>query len=382
MSEKFDVAVVGACVFGAWTAHFLQRAGQRVLLLDEYGPAHNRASSGGESRIIRMAYGPDEIYTQWSKRSLPHWEELNARSGARIFHRTGVLWLARENDSNALATLGVFQKNGVAHERFNEDELRRRYPQIAIDPGIFAIFEPGSGSLMARRAVENVVLEAVKLGAEYRNERVETPAGKGRLGEIRTSSGATFSAGQFVFACGPWLPYFFPTLLGEKIFPTRQEVFFFGLPPGDTRFSPPQLPTFIDAASEFYGMPNLENRGIKVGADQHGGRIHPDTMERMPSAESAAKAREYVGRRFPALKNAPLTEARVCQYENTSSGDFLIDRHPDFENVWIAGGGSGHGFKHGPALGEYVSERVLKGGDVETRFSLATKSTVQKRAVH
>lgn len=91
--------------------------------------------------------------------------------------------------------------------------------------------------------------------------------------------------------------------------------------------------------------------------------------------------REFVGRRFPTLKNAPLLEARVCQYENTSNGDFLIDRHPDFDNVWLVGGGSGHGFKHGPALGEYVAARVTEGGPVEPRFTLATKDTVQKRSV-
>jgi monomeric sarcosine oxidase len=384
MSNNFDVAVIGAGVFGAWTAHFLQRAGQRVLLLDAYGPANNRASSGGESRIIRMAYGPDDIYTQWSMRSLPEWEALDARSGAHIFHRTGVLWIARENDpaAEAPATLAAYRKHGVAHESLSEADLRRRYPQFAIEPGMIGYLETRSGTIMARRAVEAIVREAVQQGVEYRNERVEAPAGNGRLPAIGTGSGAEYSAGQYVFACGTWLPYIFPDLLGEKIFPTRQEVFFFGVPPGDARFSPPQFPTFIDRVGEYYGMGNLESRGVKVGGDFHGGRINPDTMERMPTPETLAIVRAYVARRFPLLKDAPVTEARVCQYENTSSGDFLIDRHPGFENVWIAGGGSGHGFKHGPALGEYVAERVTKGSAVEKRFSLATKSTVQNRAVH
>lgn len=382
MSNNFDVAVIGAGVFGAWTAHYLQRAGQRVLLLDAYGPANNRASSGGESRIIRMAYGPDEIYTQWSMRSLPQWEALDARTGARIFHRTGVLWIARENEPTAPATLAAYQKYGVAYERMSEDDLRRRYPQFGIEEGMIGFLETKSGTLMARRAVENVVREIVQNGAEYRNESAEAPTGNGRLATIRTSCGAEYSAGQFVFACGTWLPYLFPRLLGEKIFPTRQEVFFFGVPAGDARFSPPQFPTFIDRFGEFYGMPNLESRGVKIAGDLHGGRIHPDTMERMPTPESLAMVRAYIARRFPALKDAPLAEARVCQYENTSSGDFLIDRHPDFDNVWLAGGGSGHGFKHGPALGEYVAERMTKGGAVDARFSLATKSTAQNRVVH
>ncbi len=381
-STKFDVVVVGAGVFGSWTANFLQRAGKRVLLLDAYAPGNSRASSGGESRIIRMGYGADEIYTRWSMRSLPLWLELQERIGATIFHRTGVLWLAPAGNEYLTQTLATYEKTGVTFERLSSADIARKYPQIALDSDVFGALEPHSGSLMARRAVEHVAADAVKRGAEYRAEFVETPAGRGRLESLRTRNGENFAADTFVFACGSWLPKVFPGLLGDLIFPTRQEVFFFGLPPGDLRFSPPALPTFIDHISEFYGMPDLEGRGIKVACDEHGPRVDPDSQERLASPEKVAEARNYLATRFPALKNAPLVESRVCQYENTSSGDFLVDRHPDFDNVWIAGGGSGHGFKHGPALGEYVAERITKGGGVEPRFSLALKKTVQSRAIY
>ena len=381
-STKFDVVVVGAGVFGSWTANFLQRAGRRVLLLDAYGPGNSRASSGGESRIIRMGYGADEIYTRWSMRSLPLWEELQERIGAKIFHRTGVLWLGPGGHAYLQQTIATLEKLGVVFERLSTADLARKYPQIAIDADTFGFFEPNSGTLMARRAVEHAAADAVKRGAEYRVEFVETPSGRGRLASLRTRGGENFSADAYVFACGPWLAKVFPALLGELIFPTRQEVFFFGLPPGDLRFSPPAWPTFIDHTAEFYGMPDLEGRGIKVACDDHGPRADPDTQERLATREKLAEASAYLGKRFPALKNAPLVESRVCQYENTSSGDFLIDRHPDFENVWIAGGGSGHGFKHGPALGEYVAERITKAGSVEARFSLASKKNVQNRAIY
>jgi len=379
---KFDVVVVGAGVFGSWTANFLQRAGRKVLLLDAYAPGNSRASSGGESRIIRMGYGADEIYTRWSMRSLPLWEELQERIGATIFHRTGVLWLAPGGNQYLAQTLTTFEKAGVTFERLSAADIARKYPQIAVDSDAFGILESKSGTLMARRAVEHVAADAVKRGAEYRTEFVESPSGRGRLASIRTRNGENFSADTYVFACGPWLPKVFPALLGDLIFPTRQEVFFFGLPPGDSRYSPPALPTFIDHISEFYGMPDLEGRGIKVACDDHGPRVDPDTQERLATPEKLAAARAYLGVRFPALKSAPLVESRVCQYENTSSGDFLIERHPDFENVWLAGGGSGHGFKHGPALGEYVAERITKAGSIEPRFSLATKKTVQSRAIY
>jgi glycine/D-amino acid oxidase-like deaminating enzyme len=128
-------------------------------------------------------------------------------------------------------------------------------------------------------------------------------------------------------------------------------------------------------------MPDLENRGFKLAFDRHGEAIDPDTAERNLTKDSLELARAFLARRFPALAGAPLVEARVCQYENTSNGDFLIDRHPDFDNVWLVGGGSGHGFKHGPALGEYVATRVIEGGEIERRFTLATKETSRNRTV-
>ncbi|HMD84580.1 MAG TPA: FAD-dependent oxidoreductase, partial [Terriglobia bacterium] len=216
----------------------------------------------------------------------------------------------------------------------------------------------------------------------YSRGAVTTPIGRGRLDSVRTTSGETYHADVFVFACGPWLPKIFPGLLGNRIFPTRQEVFFFGTPAGDTRFCPPALPTWIDVGSLIYGFPDLENRGLKVALDSHGPAFDPDRGERWVSPESVAAMRKMVGQLFPALKSAPLLETRVCQYENTSNGDFLVDRHPDFSNVWLLGGGSGHGFKHSPALGEYVASRILQGEAVDPRFSLATKGTVQKRSVY
>lgn len=133
-----------------------------------------------------------------------------------------------------------------------------------------------------------------------------------------------------------------------------------------------------------YGFPNLETRGLKVAFDKHGPPFDPDRDDRFVRSAKIHEARDYVAERFPALASAPVVETRVCQYENTSNGDFLIDRHPDFENVWLAGGGSGHGFKHGPAVGEYVAARVLQSDTppVEPRFALATKATQQSRAVY
>jgi monomeric sarcosine oxidase len=381
MDINYDIVITGAGVFGSWTAYQLQQSGLKVALLDAYGPGHSRASSGGESRIIRMGYGADEIYTRWSRHSLKLWQGFFDRTGQTLFHRTGVLWMARRDDAYTLATVSTLDRVGVEFELLNGSELESRYPQINFGDITWAIYEPGSGALMARRAVQAVVRETVKNGADYFQEGVIAPTGSGRLSEIATLSGRRISGSIFVFACGPWLPNLFPDLLRDRIHPTRQEVFFFGAPAGDSRFASPQMPIWIDFGAEMYGMPDLENRGFKVALDRHGPPFEPDTGERTASVELLNEVRKFLADRFPDLKNAPVVESRVCQYENTSNGDFIIDRHPDFGNVWLVGGGSGHGFKHGPALGEYVAARITNGGEIEKRFTLATKGMVRNRSV-
>jgi sarcosine oxidase len=380
--KTYDVAVIGAGVFGAWTALHLARRGKHVILIEAYGPGHSRSSSGDESRIIRMGYGADEIYTRWSQRSLAEWKELFAANGLALFHETGVLWLAGSNDARVKETRLALRKSGVPFENLDLAGLRARFPQIGFDGIYEGVLEPQSGVLVARRAVAATVAEAIRLGVTYAHALVESPKGKGALHSVKTNDGDEISAGQFVFSCGAWLGKLFPEILKQRIFVTRQEVFYFGLPPGDTRYSPPTLPTFLFQNDESYGMPDIENRGLKIALDRHGVAVDPDTQSRVVSEKSAQEMREYVARRFPALKDAPIAETRVCQYENTSNGDFLIDRHPEMENAWFAGGGSGHGFKHGPAFGGYVTSQLLGEAPAVPRFSLSTKETVQSRAVY
>ncbi len=378
-----DVAVVGAGVFGAWSAHQLRLAGSSVLLIDAYGPGNSRASSGGESRIIRLGYGPDEIYSRSTQRSFPLWQQLFENAGQQLFQKTGVLWLAREHDPYCAATLATLRRLNANIERLDGDELARRFPQIELGPTTWGILEPDSGVLLARRAVQAVAAQAQANGVEFLAEAIAPPqATAGKLSSIQTISGREITAGQFVFACGPWLPKLFPDLLRDLIQVTRQEVIFIGVPPGDNSFDRGVMPAWIDFNDLVYALPNLDGRGMKIAIDAHGEEFDPDRGERVVSMTGLKAVREYLAQRVPRLADAPVTETRVCQYENTSNGDFLIDRHPLFENVWVVGGGSGHGFKHGPAVGEYVARMILDHGGREPRFSFQSKQRVQNREVY
>jgi sarcosine oxidase len=381
--RSYDVAVIGAGAFGAWTAYHLAHAGKRVALVDAYGPGNTRSSSGGETRVIRCGYGASEIYTRWAARSLEQWKALFGASSPPLFHQTGVLYLASPKSGETDASLITLARAGIPHERIDRADLARRFPQFDFGRVKWAIFEPGSGVLLARRSVQLVVEAARAKGVEYIDGRVDrlNESKSGALTHVDLGNGRSVGAGGFVFACGAWLPKLFPKLLGTRIFPTRQEVFYVGPPPGDVPFTAPAMPTWIDFGEEIYGIPDIERRGVKLAPDRHGRAFDPDKGERIASAAGARTVRRYIARRFPALARQPFVASEVCQYENTSNGDFLIDRHPRNANAWLVGGGSGHGFKHGPVVGQYVAEHVLSDSGPEALFSLTTKATLQRRSV-
>ena len=271
---------------------------QAIVLLDQYGPANSRASSGGESRIIRAGYGTDELYARWAERSLSLWKQLFADVGTDLFHRCGVLWLASEDDVYVRNTASTLTRLGITAERLDHEQLHRRYPQFNFDDVEWGLLEPQHGVLMARRSVQAVVAAAVSQGATYLQASVNTPYGKGKLPAIETSNGERIVADEYVFACGPWLGKVFPDLLGERIFPTRQEVFFFGVPASDAQFATPAMPAWLFGRDGVYGIPDLENRGFKIAIDRHGEPVDPDTQSRIISSESADWMRSYVAHRF------------------------------------------------------------------------------------
>lgn len=377
------VAVVGAGAFGGWTALWLQRRGARVTLVDAWGPGHSRSSSGGETRVIRAAYGADRIYVDWVARAFPLWDELQELTGQTLLRRTGALWLCGEGaqgEDYLRLSAPLLADAGFPLLEMTPAEGRERYPQIDFN-GVASLFlEETAGALYARRACQVVQQRFEAEGGDYRQlavdplslERIQS-AGTGTLASVGLSDGTDLPADVFVFACGPWLGRLFPEVFGDEgMRPTRQEIFFFGLPPGDSLYGEAHCPIWLDFGERiFYGIPGGEHRGFKVADDTRGGPIDPTSDDRTPTPERLREARDLLARRFPGLRGAPLVESRVCQYENSPDGHLFLDRHPEASNVLLVGGGSGHGFKLSPVVGEEAARAVLDGAPTPEMFSVA-----------
>jgi len=368
------IAVIGAGSFGGWTALHLLERGARVTLIDAWGPGNSRSSSGGETRVMRGTYGPDQPYTELAARALKLWAKYERRWKRQFLHRSGVLWMAKgRDDAFERGSTEMLREAKIRYQELSATQLRKRWPQINFEGVEWGIFEPDCGYLDARASCGAVVEAFVALGGQYRQYAVPIM----ELGDSQTlfnqqstiknqpflslSEGSQLKADCYIFACGPWLGQLFRHTIGSLIRPTKQDVFFFGTPAGDTRFHDPNIPVWADHREKFrYGIPGGGRRGFKIADDTRGPQFDPTNGERVVNPEMLKDVRDYIAFRFPALRHAPLLEIRVCQYEQTPDSHFILDRHPKNENVWLVGGGSGHGFKHGPAIGELMAELVLK----------------------
>jgi sarcosine oxidase len=370
-----EVVVVGAGAFGGWTAWALRRQGVDVTLVDAYGPGNPRATSGGDTRQIRPGYGAREMYTRWAVRALEEWRRLEAEWGEPLLIPTGRLSVAPAETDSMRAAREILTRLNIPNEMLGPDEVGYRWPQFGLDGIGAAHFEPTAAVIRAARAMQVVAREFERAGGELRIARALPGSRDGaRLVDLELTGTGTerLSARTFVFALGPWLPRTFPDVLGGRIAFPRRDVFHFGSPAGDERFSWPNLPNFSE--STFYGFPSIDFRGIKICPVGGNVPFDPDVDERIVASYQVKRAHDYIARRFPALRGQPIIESRVCQLEDTPDEHFIIDRHPAWENVWIAGGGTGHGFKHGPVVGEYIADRVMNkttDPEYDRAFSLA-----------
>jgi sarcosine oxidase len=357
-----SAVVVGAGVFGTSIARRLALDGWEVALVDQYPPGHVRAASGGESRLIRCAHGADRWYARSARRARTLWRELEEESGTELLVEAGVVWLAHGDAGWEAESETVLREEEIPSSRLRADEAAALFPSCEPDGVTWALLEPEAGVLRARDATRALAGSAVAAGARFVGGRA-TPAGRDVM-----VGGERLGADVVVWACGAWLASLFPGLVELRI--TRQEVLFFGAP---IRWQTPPVPAWVDYDAGVYGLGDLDGRGVKVAPDAEGPPIDPDWSPRTPDPEVERDARGYLERRFPALAEAPVVGSRVCQYALTADTNFIVAPHPEEDGVWIVGGGSGHGFKHGPALGEYFGALLAGREQPAVRFALGPR---------
>ena len=346
--KKGDHAVVvGAGAFGGWTALHLLRSGIKVSLIDAWGSGNSRSSSGDETRVIRSTYGANEFYFDLNVRALTLWKEHQESWNRQVFFNTGVLWLChKEKCAIVDDSIPFSKKHKMEYEFVSNSDLRKRFDIVNPEDLHHGYFDPYGGYLKARESTQLVQETFIKEGGTYINRMV--------------SPDEEIEGDTIIYACGSWLGKMFPSEIGNRITCSKQEVYYFGVP-ADQAKEYDSFPVWVDADDKdhYYGIPGNASRGFKVGVDRRGKPFDPTNGERIVEPEVLAHARGFLSHRFPGLKDAPLVESRVCPYENSEDGNFIFEQHPTKRNVWFLGGGSGHGFKHGPALGELVARALI-----------------------
>ena len=332
-----EALVVGSGVTGAAIARALAQRGAGVTLAEQYTAGTVRSASGGDTRLLRMAHGDEDWYTRLAWRARSQWIELQEETGTRIWEPVGLAWFARRADGFEARSRAALARAGIPHEWLTVEGASELFPSLGVDDLEGVLFEPDAGVLRARRATQLLADEAERLGVRRRAGRVEPDA--------------DLAADVVVWACGAWLPALFPDLVDVRV--ERRDVFFLG---GDASWV--GTPGWVDYDGGFYGHGDVGGLGVKVAPDFASDAIDPDTLDRLPLTAREEQARGFAARRFPSLESAPVIGARVCQYDLSRDTHFLVDRHPEHEGWWLVGGGSGHGFKHGPALAEYVADCI------------------------
>jgi sarcosine oxidase len=347
--------IVGAGVFGAALADRLVAAGWEVTLVDRFEPGDARSESGGETRLLRYSHGADGFYSASAWRARSAWRELG------VLVEAGVVWFARREGGWESDSERELREQGIPVERLDPAAAARLYPSLAVDDLAFALLEPAAGVLRGSDGVRALVARAQEGGLRLVRGEGQ-PDGEGALVD-----GRRLEADHVVWACGGWLAQLFPALVRLRV--TRQDVVLFEASP-----SWAGAPGWIDFDASAYGHALIEPYGMKIASDREGEPTAPGLRPPQAPDVSLAAARDYLAHRFPALANAPVRSAPSCHYSLTVDGNFLFARHPELERVWVLGGGSGHGYKHGPAVAEHAVAALAGEVEPEPRFALGERA--------
>lgn len=359
---SFDAIVVGLGAMGSATAYQLAARGMRVLGLEAFGRAHGLGSSGGLSRIIRLAYFEHPDYVPLLKAAWELWPRIEAETGQSLLLRTGGVYCGRHGSAVLGGSMLSARTHGLPHELLAADEARARIPALRLDDDMAALYEPLAGLLYPEKCIDAHLTLAQRHGAELRFE--ERAAGWTRSGdgiEVRTDRG-TYSCGRLVLAAGAWLPALVPEL-SLPLTVERQPLFWFQPAGSPELLGPDRLPVYIvelDDDHAFYGFPLLPGQGAKVARHHGGRRTDPDSVDRQANQDDEREVRGFVRRYLP-LADGPAIDSRVCLYTNTPDYDFILDLHPDEERVVICSPCSGHGFKFSNVIGAIAADLAVNG---------------------
>ncbi|WP_121249202.1 FAD-dependent oxidoreductase [Solirubrobacter pauli] len=351
------VVIVGAGTFGASLAWWLAGRGDEVVLVDQFEPGDARATSGGETRLIRCSHGPDADYTAMARRARTLWRELEAETGASLLTECGVSWFAHGDDGWEAASEATLRTLGIPVVHQDVREAAAQFPSFNGDDLAWVLHEPEAGVLRAQLGVQTLASAAAARGARIVRGVARPDGDRVVVGD------EVLAADRVVWSCGGWLAKLFGGLVELRV--TRQELFFFAGGPGWDR-----SPGWVDYDRAVYGTGDLDALGVKVAWDMEGPALDPDADLPPATDETERLTRGYAADRFPALAQARLVGSKTCRYEISPDSQFIAAPHPEHPSVWIVGGGSGHGFKHGPAMAERIVSSWHGGEPLPRRFGL------------
>lgn len=355
---RYDAIVIGCGAMGSSTSYNLAKRGLKVLTLDQFRPGHDRGSSHGKTRIIRLAYYEDSRYVPLLKRAFTSWGEVQRRHGKELLRMTGCLTVGEEEGEHVAGVVASAKLHNLPHRMLTAQETEAEFPVFKIEESHSAVFEENGGILFPEECIGAFVGLATEAGCEFSSSEVVT--GWMRDGEairVETPKGV-YSADKLVLCTGPWMSRLTGGLLPLKV--ERQVPFWFSSR-GDRRFSSGQMPVFLmeDETGLFYGIPEV-GHGVKVARHHQGELVEPDSVKREVVPEDAAPVEAFVSKRLPGL-GLPHESAMTCLYTNTPDLNFAVGLHPDDDRVVIVSACSGHGFKFASVMGEVAADLATKG---------------------
>lgn len=366
MAQKSCV-VVGGGIAGAMTALHLQRRGAQVTLIDRWEPGHARAASTDYNRVIRAISGRDEFYTRWARDSRSRWLELQAETGQNLMYECGALILATKGHCDwEDATASTFDTVGVPYYRFDTDNIRARFPQFKVDEIDYALFEPEAGLLMAHRCVITTLKLLKDAGGVIKRGTVSTDSA-----ERPMLDGLPIEADLIVMATGAWMSEMFPRTIKPISAVMGINVLYTSTPDGSDQFDMENMPCWIDHGQGSFGIPSSEGSGVKAAVVIPNVPIDLNNDERLIEKASLTKTRQYIRHRLPGLIGERVVDSKFNQVILTPDTHFIVDWHPEHDNLLFAGGCSGHLFKHGPVFGDFVAGVGMKDYGTAARFKVA-----------